>query len=106
MAAHHPIAITRYLALTESLDQESTEGSVAEYLLYRQALAAWKQDGRTGPLIAFLELGRMKTVCWYAAVVEATTLLTPDERADIAITASQWRDMPAVLRSRLIALSA
>ncbi len=43
---------------------------------------------------------------WYSAIVEAATHLTPDERADIAITASQWRDMPAVLHSRLIALSA
>lgn len=104
IAARSNIAIARYLALTESLGQENTEGSVAEYLLFRQALAAREQTCQTGPLIAFLELGRMKTVCWYAAVVEAAILLTADERADIAITASQWRDMPAVLRSRLIAL--
>ncbi len=51
-----------------------------------------------------VRIGRMKTICWYAGVVELAPHLSPSEGQVLAIHASTWRDMPVILRSRLLSL--
>lgn len=94
-----------YIAATEQVDSLQAEGSAAEYFLFRNAYARMHLGNDVDGMMDFVRMGRMKTACWYVAAVELAAMLEPEERMIISIQASTWTDMPAILRSRLLAMT-
>lgn len=105
IATQHTISPPDYLALTRGVENARSEGSVSEYLIFRQAYEAFHIGKNPAPMIEFIRMGRMKTVCWYVAPLVIASTMTTGERKLLAILASTWRDMPALLRSRIISLA-
>ncbi|MFZ5699287.1 MAG: hypothetical protein ACOY9J_11330 [Pseudomonadota bacterium] len=93
-----------YFSATAGVIETAKEGSFVEYLFFRRALIALQENNDVREMIDFVELGRMKTVCWYAAALALGALMPPAERKALIILAATWRDMPAGLRSRMLAL--
>lgn len=105
IAVWHAPTPEEYFAATERIVAAGKEGSFSEYLFFRHALVAMVRNDDPQELVEFIELGRMKTSCWYAAVTAIATRLPANERKALAIRSATWRDMPASLRSRLLELS-
>lgn len=93
-----------YFSATAGVIETAKEGSFVEYLFFRRALIALQENNDVREMVEFTELGRMKTVCWYAATLALGPLMPPAERKALVILAATWRDMPAGLRSRMLAL--
>jgi hypothetical protein len=91
-----------YIEATEPLTHVALEGSVSEYLRYRDAWITLVRDDATAPMADLLNDGRMKTVCWYVAVCDIAPHLNASERKDLATISSGWRDMPKQLWDRLL----
>lgn len=94
-----------YMTATAPVDMLRPEASAAEYFLFRSAYAQMHIDNNIDGMLDFVRMGRMKTACWYVAIVELAAMLAPTERMILSIQASTWTDMPATLRTRLLALT-
>lgn len=93
-----------YLSITESLTLNNSEGSITEYLHYRKSLFFMNLQNNIKPILDFIKLGRMKTICWYVAIIDVAKYLDYSEKTDLVILSSQWRDFPKELRDHLMEL--
>lgn len=97
------ITTDEYLKLTDKTILEHHKNIPTEYFFFRNAFESIR-NGNNKDMISFLEIGRVKTVCWHTAVVESFNYLNHKEKLDIAVLSSQWKDIPTTLRSRLLTL--
>lgn len=92
----------QYLRESKVLDQAPLSGSATEYPIFHQAYESMHNDHDCGGMADLVRSGRRRTICWYSAVVALASQLRPAERSSLTVQSSTWRDMPSVLRSRLL----